>query len=153
MIRKLILIFSLVVFAKGFSQYHFKGQLSEDVKGKTVYLSIIEDYRKLSRVYPEQIFKKVQADTLGNFVFDGDNISNKNGIYRIHIDECSDGLNNTDHYFNKCKYSKSVLFIANNRDTLIFERTFANEMFCDLKTTKKNGFRTCNNSAAILMNL
>lgn len=132
--HRLLFIF-LFISLQFQAQYKFEGQLAEDVIGSTVYLSIIEDFRKLSRVYPEQIFKKAQTDSLGHFVFEGNNISNTNGIYRIHIDECPEGKNNTDHYFKKCESSKSILFIANNKDSIFFERTFANEMFCDLRST------------------
>lgn len=117
------------------AQYRFEGQLTKEAIGNTVYLSIIEDFRKLARVYPEQIFKKTQSDSLGHFIFEGNNISNSNSIYRIHIDECDEGNLNSDHYFSKCENSKSVLFIANNRDSIYFERTFENEMFCDLRST------------------
>ena len=132
---RLLFLFLILFCAKLSAQYKFEGQLADDVIGNTVYLSIIEDFRKLSRVYPEQIFKKVQTDSLGHFIFEGNNISNANGIYRIHIDECPEGENNTDHYFRKCQNSRSVLFIANNKDSIFFERTFANEMFCDLSST------------------
>jgi len=131
-------LFFLVLIAFGIqlqAQYRFEGKLTDDAIGNTVYLSIIEDFRKLARVYPEQIFKKTQSDSLGHFVFEGNNISSNNGIYRIHIDECNEGNLNSDHYFTKCENSKSVLFIANNRDSIFFERTFENEMFCDLRST------------------
>ncbi len=133
--QRLLFLFFGLLCAQLTAQYKFEGQLAEEVIGNTVYLSIVEDFRKLTRVYPEQIFKKTRTDSLGYFVFEGNNISDKNGIYRIHIDECPEGENNTDHYFSKCQNSRSVLFIANNRDSIFFERTFANEMFCDLRST------------------
>jgi len=134
--KQRFLLFNLILFCvQAHSQYKIEGQLAEFVIGNTVYLSIVEDFRKLSRVYPEQIFKKTQTDSLGYFLFEGNNISETNGIYRIHIDDCPEGENNVGHFFKKCESSKSVLFIANNRDSIFFERTFANEMFCDIRST------------------
>jgi len=67
MIRKIIFIFSMAISYVGYSQYSFEGQVAENVDERTVYLSIIEDYRKLSRPYFEQIIKKTIVDSLGYF--------------------------------------------------------------------------------------
>lgn len=44
------------------SQYVFSGQVSKASKNKTVYLSLVENYRKSARVYADQILKETQAD-------------------------------------------------------------------------------------------
>ena len=116
-------------------QYRFEGQLAQDSIPKTVYLSVIEDYRKLSRVYMEQIFRKTTTDSLGFFSFEGSNLSDDNRILRIHIDNCRDVDLGVPHIFNRCSDTESVTFIANNRDTISFPKTFGNEVLCDISST------------------
>ena len=135
MIRKFIFLLVFFISLKGFSQYHFEGQIAENVDGKTVYLSIIEDYRKLSRPYLEQIIKKTTVDSLGYFKFQGDNLSIDNRIYRIHIDECSEKSLDSDHFLGKCENSRSILFIANNLDAITFPTSFADEILCEITST------------------
>lgn len=128
-----ILLLTIAHFCSG--QYHFEGQLAQDSLRKTVYLSVIEDYRKLSRTYLEQIFRKTTTDSLGYFRFEGSNLSGDNRIFRIHIDDCPDSSSNSNHLFSGCSDIKSVTFIANNRDTIVFPKTFANEVLCDISST------------------
>ena len=137
MIRNFVFILLLLTFSRGFSQYSFEGQIAENVKGKTVYLSIIEDYRKLSRPYLEQIIKKASVDSVGHFKFQGNNLSPDNRIYRIHVDECAIETLDSNHFFGKCEYSKSILFIANNKDTITFPTSFADEILCDITSTNQ----------------
>lgn len=130
------LLFILLVFGTNcFSQYQFKGQVVENVKDQSVFLSVIEDYRKLSRISLDQIIKKTTIDSLGFFKFEGDNLPHDNRIYRIHIDECSDISENPNHFFGRCENSKSILFIANNRDTISFPTSFADEVLCEITST------------------
>ncbi len=135
MIQKILLFTFLGFYCQGFAQYNFSGQIAENVAGETVYLSIIEDYRKLSRPYFEQIIKKTQIDSLGFFSFQGDNLSKDNRLYRIHIDGCSNQGNISDHFFGQCEYAKSILFIANNTDTVSFPTSFADEILCEITST------------------
>ncbi len=135
MLRKLLHIILFLFCFKGFSQYRFEGQVAENIMGQTVYLSIIEDYRKLSRIYLEQIIKKTETDSLGNFRFEGDNLALENRIYRIHIDECSDETQDSNHFFGRCENSRSILFIANNGDTVTFPTSFADEVLCEITAT------------------
>lgn len=125
----------MICGANCFSQYQFIGQVDSTIAGQTVYLSVIEDYRKLSRVSVDQIVKKTAIDSLGVFKFDGNNLPENNRIYRIHIDECSDTSQNSNHFFGKCENSKSILFIANNRDTISFPTSFADEVLCEIAST------------------
>lgn len=135
MLRKLLFIILLIFCFKGFSQYRFEGQVAEITTNQTVYLSIVEDYRKLSRTYLEQIIKKTETDSLGFFRFEGDNLSLDNRIYRIHIDECSDEIRDSNHFFGRCENSRSILFIANNEDTVTFPTSFADQVLCEIKST------------------
>ena len=137
MYRKLIFILFILLSTNGFSQYSFKGQIADKATNNTIYLSIIEDYRKLGRISMEQILKKTTTDSLGNFNFEGNNLINENRIYRIHLDECPETVLNSEHLFGSCENSKSILFIANNNDTITFPTSFANEALCEITSTNK----------------
>lgn len=135
MIRKIVFILLFSVSLTGYTQYSFDGQIADEVDGKTVYLSIIEDYRKLSRPYLEQVIKKTNVDSLGYFNFQGDNLSADNRIYRIHIDECSEQALDSNHFLGRCPNTKSILFIANNKDKITFPTSFADEVLCEITST------------------
>lgn len=135
MLQKSLFILSLTLCLIGQAQYSFKGQLAENVEGKTVYLSIVEDYRKLSRPYLEQIIKKTAVDSLGNFAFEGDNLSSDNRIYRIHVDTCSQESFDSNHFLGACPNARSILFIANNTDSISFPTSFDDEVLCELNST------------------
>lgn len=135
MLRNLVLISLIALCYHGQAQYRFEGFIAEDIKGKNVYLSIIEDYRKLSRPYMEQIIKRAAVDSLGYFHFEGDNLSSDNRIYRIHVDECDAGNLESNHFFGRCENSRSILFIATNRDTISFPISFADEVLCQVTST------------------
>lgn len=135
--QKFVFLFLFSFSFIGFSQYSFEGQIAENIEGKTVYLSIIEDYRKLSRPYLEQIIKKTSADSLGYFKFQGNNLSVDNRIYRIHVDECTDQTIDSNHFFGRCENSRSILFIANSTDTISFPTSFADEILCDITSTNQ----------------
>ncbi|MDO6473570.1 helix-turn-helix transcriptional regulator [Maribacter sp. 1_MG-2023] len=135
MFRTVFLILILFSCFKGLSQYSFEGQIADEQSGKTIYLSIIEDYRKFGRISMEQILKKTTTDSLGYFSFRGNNLNDDNRIYRIHLDDCSDASSNSEHFFGSCEFSKSILFIANNNDTITFPTSFANEVLCEIAST------------------
>jgi len=135
MTQKVIFVLIFLFGITSYSQYSFEGQIAESVNGKTVYLSIIEDYRKLARPYLEQIIKKTAVDSLGHFKFEGDNLSLDNRIYRIHIDECSEESLDLNHFLGRCENSRSILFIANNRDSITFPTSFADEILCEITST------------------
>ncbi|MGO4921363.1 helix-turn-helix domain-containing protein [Maribacter spongiicola] len=135
MLRTVFFIFIIFSCFKGLSQYSFEGQISDEQSGKTIYLSIIEDYRKFGRISMEQILKKTTTDSIGYFSFRGNNLNDDNRIYRIHLDDCSDASTNSEHFFGSCEFSKSILFIANNNDTITFPTSFANEALCEITST------------------
>ncbi|MBS9461881.1 response regulator transcription factor [Flagellimonas sp. 389] len=115
-------------------QYNFSGTVSKENTGKTIYLSLVEDYRKSSRIYLEQIVRKATIDSTGFFQFKGNNLLDSNRIYRIHFDDC---LDNTDshHYLGQCSSSESVLFVANNSDTVEFPTSFEDQALCTIMAT------------------
>ena len=45
-LQRIVLVFLLALCFKGYPQYKFEGQIAENINGKTVYLSIIEDYKE-----------------------------------------------------------------------------------------------------------
>ena len=132
------IFFSLSVKA----QYNFSGHVDSEKWQNNVYLSLIEDYRKLSGVFPEQILSKHKLDSLVQFHFSGNQLDLENRIYRIHVDNCNDSEQSLNHFEGQCNDSKEVLFIANNKDTIDFPFTFDSQMFCKVMSDneKANAF-------------
>lgn len=129
------LYFLLLLFFAGASfnasaQYLFEGTVDAQFIEGEVYLSIIEDYRKLSGVYHEQIIARVKPDSLGNFLFAGTNLPAENKMYRIHADTCKETDQNLSHITGHCKNSEEIVFVANNQTTLALPFSFEQEMFC-----------------------
>lgn len=118
-----------------FGQYQFSGQLSDDHKNQTVYLSIVENYRKSSRIYLDQIISTTTTDNFGAFRFEGDNLSDKNHLYRIHIDDCNYTSEKTAHFLKECNYTESLLFLAKNRDTISIPLLANNQALCEINST------------------
>ncbi|WP_241507323.1 response regulator transcription factor [Aquimarina sediminis] len=125
-----------------FSQYEFSGYVDTKNWSGDIYLSLIEDYRQLSGVYPEQIIQKTISDSTGYFNFSGDNLPVQNHMYRIHIENCSEDEKKLVHFNGFCPESKEILFIANNTDTLNLPFSFDREMFCKIVSgnQKSNAF-------------
>lgn len=116
------------------AQYKFSGQIDNSKWHENVYLSIIDDYRHLSGVYEDQIIDKVQADSTGYFEFTGSMLEDPYRIYRIHVDNCEEELQELTHFTGHCNESKEVLFIARNTDTIQFPFSFDYQMFCNIKS-------------------
>uniref|UniRef100_UPI00404A2BF8 response regulator transcription factor n=1 Tax=Gelidibacter sp. TaxID=2018083 RepID=UPI00404A2BF8 len=123
------------------AQYTFSGAIDNEQWQNTVYLSLIEDYRKITNIYTEQIFHKTQTDSIGCFEFRGNELDNTNRIYRIHVDNCSNESQQRNHFDGHCKDSKSIIFIAKNNDSIAFPFSF-DQMFCNIKSSnpKTNAF-------------
>jgi DNA-binding CsgD family transcriptional regulator len=138
----LILVSFCLLSTVSVAQYQFSGYVDSQTKEGSVYLSVIEDYRKISGVYPEQIINKTIPDATGYFSFSGNNLPSENRIYRIHVDPCSEADQNTTHFSGHCPNSKEIVFIANNSDSISLPFSFDNEMFCKVlsKNEKANAF-------------
>ena len=133
-------LFLLLIISTAFSvkaQYRFSGHIDNKKWHSNVYLSVIDDYRKISGVYYEQIISKVNTDSLGFFEFTGSQLENENRIYRIHVDNCFSEKENKTHFDGYCDDSKEVIFIAKNNDSIVFPFTFDRQMFCDIKSTNE----------------
>ncbi|MFL1013151.1 helix-turn-helix domain-containing protein [Flavisericum labens] len=137
MARTLFIGFLMLVGFAGNAQYKFTGHIDNNQWHNYVYLSVIEDYRKISGVYFEQIVARTSTDSLGYFSFKGNQLESKNRIYRIHVDNCFENEQNQNHFDGHCDDSKEVVFIAKNTDTIVLPVTFGNQMFCDIKSTNQ----------------
>jgi len=124
------------------AQYSFSGYINPDEWQNSVYLSIVEDYRKMSGVYSEQIIAKTTADDTGFFEFKGNMLDAKNRIYRIHVDKCSEVQKDFNHFNGHCSDSEELLFIARNADTLKLPFSFGKQVFCRVESNnpKANAF-------------
>lgn len=127
-----LLCFLLLLPLISNAQYQFSGYVDVDNGKGSIYLSVIEDYRKISGVYPEQILSKTIADSTGYFIFNGNNLPSENRIYRIHIDNCIEGDPSSSHFTGHCLNSKEIVFVANNTTNLSLPYSFENEIFCRL---------------------
>ncbi len=124
----LFLIYSPLLMA----QYQFTGRVTESLTEGDIYLSLVEDYRKISGVYEEQILMKTKADSIGYFQFTGNNLPLANRIYRIHVDMCPEVDRASNPLSKPCKHSREVFFLAHNQDTLNLPFSFDQEMFCSV---------------------
>lgn len=119
------------------AQFRFEGQLGPDWTEGTVYLSLIEDYRKIRGVYPEQVLARITPDSLGQFVFEGDFLPLENRIYRIHVDLCAEEQTDEQHFLGHCLNSREVIFLANNKDRLALPTGFEEQLFCEIVSTNR----------------
>ncbi|MFC0602936.1 response regulator transcription factor [Winogradskyella pulchriflava] len=135
-----ILFLSISLFCE--AQYSFSGYVNPDEWNNNVYLSIVEDYRKMSGVYSEQIIAKTTADSTGFFEFTGNILDAENRIYRIHVDKCTETQQGPNHFNGHCNDSEELLFIAKNTDTLKLPFSFGNQVFCTIESNnpKANAF-------------
>jgi len=133
-LKWLFILFFLLSFSVK-AQYSFSGQVDKNHLENSVYLSLIEDYRKLSGVFSEQIITKQQIDSSGHFQFIGNQLDSENKIYRIHIDNCKEDEQNQNHFDGHCDDSKEILFIAKNSDTITFPFSFDNQIFCQVNSS------------------
>jgi len=124
------------------AQYQFTGVVNPENQDGKIYLSVVEDFRKISGVFPEQILNETVADSTGHFSFTGNNLPSENKIYRIHVDNCSDADQRISHFTGHCPDSKEIIFIANNNTNLELPFSFENEMFCRVVSSneKANAF-------------
>ncbi len=141
----LLYLFYILLFTfpcEIFAQYKFSGDVDKTDWPDGVYLSLVEDYRKISGVYPEQIIQQATPDSTDHFTFFGDNLPLENRIYRIHVDNCATRHEKRAHLNGFCTDSEEILFIANNTDTLSFPFSFDKEMFCKVVSDneKSNAF-------------
>jgi len=136
---KLILYcFFLFNFFTLSAQFLFSGQVTEDFKDATAYLTIVDEYHKSDLLLTENIIQECKIDSLRQFVFKGDFLNSKNMLYKIHVDTCNDEISDLKHLLNHCETSNSILFIANNTDTIFFPLNDLSQLFCEIKQSSKH---------------
>lgn len=142
LLKRLFYGLFLLLPALTLAQYKFSGVVNPENSEGKIYLSVVEDFRKISGVHPEQILDQTVADSTGHFLFTGNNLPAENKIYRIHVDNCSEADQNISHFTGHCPNSKEVIFIANNNTELTLPFSFEDEMFCRVVSTneKANSF-------------
>ena len=119
------------------AQYSFSGKIDRNQWHDNVYLSVIDDYRKIAGVYSEQIIARVKTDSSGHFQFTGNQLEADNRIYRIHVDNCFEDVQDQNHFNGHCDDSKAVTFIAKNNDTIVLPFSFDKQMFCDIQSNNE----------------
>ena len=133
--KHLAIVIAFLVSTGLYAQFSFSGEVDTNRWQSDVFLSLIEDYRQLSGIYPEQIIARAEVDSTGRFEFIGNQLESNHRLYRIHVDNCHEDSQDANHFSGSCPDSKSIIFIAKNTDTIQFPFTFENEMFCDIKSS------------------
>ena len=114
------------------AQHHFDGYIDNERWQNDVYLSVIEDYRTLQGINDEQIISKTSSDSLGYFLFKGNQLESQQKIYKLHVDNCESFNQASNHFDGHCADSKDIIFIAKNTDSIRFPLSFEAQMFCDI---------------------
>lgn len=125
-----ILFFNLHTLS---AQFQFSGEVTDNFKDATAYLTIVDEYQKSDLLLIEKIIQECKIDSLQQFVFKGDFLAPKNMLYKIHVDTCNDNISDSKHLLNHCETSHSILFIANNTDTVFFPLNDLSQLFCEIK--------------------
>ncbi len=132
--RKTLIILALLLSSVGvFAQFSFSGYINLEEWEDEVYLSVIDDYRKMSKPSSEQILCKIKVDTSGYFEFTGNQLRNENKIYRIHVSKCKSEIQKAKPYDLSCTTFKQVLFVAKNKDSIFFPLSFDDQIFCKIE--------------------
>ncbi|PHS10336.1 MAG: hypothetical protein COA88_02525 [Kordia sp.] len=115
------------------AQFQFSGEVTDNFKDATAYLTIVDEYQKSDLLLTEKIIQECKIDSLQQFLFKGDFLASKNMLYKIHVDTCNDKISDSKHLLNHCETSHFILFIANNTDTVFFPLNDLSQLFCEIK--------------------
>ncbi len=118
------------------AQFQFSGKVNNDYTNAIAYLSVIDNYNKTNLFLVEHILQECHIDSLGTFNFYGDFLKKENKIYNIHIDNCKNEITDYKHMINHCDDSLSILFIANNTDTVYFPLNELSQALCSISEGK-----------------
>ncbi|SDX30079.1 regulatory protein, luxR family [Lutibacter oricola] len=133
------LIFCCFLFStQVYAQFEFKGKINSNFQGTKVYLLNVEDYSKSDLVLASNIIQEIKVDSIGEFNFSGNFLSEKNKFYKIHLDQCNNDITDYKHLLNECSTSQSVVFIANNKDSIYFPLNSLGQMFCSITHVKEH---------------
>ncbi len=138
MFKKVFLIIILLQFKTVHAQFSFSGEVNEEFKESIVYLNLVDNYDKSTLFLTENILLETTVDSLNTFNFSGNFLNNSNRLYKIFIDNCNENVTNYNHIHELCDKSKSILFIANNRDSIQFPLNEFTQVFCSIQYTNKS---------------
>jgi len=133
MLKQFLLLILLLSFSKLYTQFQFTGNVNDEFKTATAYLSIVDDCNKKNLFLTEFILQESNISDDGKFTFKGDFLEPKNRIYKIHIDNCNDNISDYKHLLNHCEDSKEILFIANNTDKIHFPLNDLSQILCSMQ--------------------
>jgi len=132
--KSLFRVFFVLCFLSANAQYKFNGTVKRDsIFYNTAYLSLVENYRELSRISENQIINVSEIDSLGYFQFTGSNLPESPSFYRIHLgtkEDITPFLYDVDFGHN------FVLFKAANRDSITTEKPLNTSIFGTVKSHK-----------------
>lgn len=128
---RFLILFFFINILKSNSQFKFTGIVNDDYLDATAYLSIVDNCNKKDLLLTESILQECRINN-GEFEFKGDFLEKTNQIYKIHIDNCKEQINNFKHLLNHCEDSKEIIFIANNNDSIHFPLNNLSQIFCDI---------------------
>ncbi|AOW19582.1 LuxR C-terminal-related transcriptional regulator [Urechidicola croceus] len=134
--QKLCLLLLLFCSSIQYGQFQFSVEVNNEFDNSTAYLSIVDDYKKSFSFLTEKIIQEAKIDSLGNFIFKGDFLSDENKFYKIHIDKCNDNITDSNHLLDHCEDSQEILFIANNTDYIHFPLNNFEQMLCALQYSR-----------------
>ncbi len=113
-----LIILSFLTFLKSHGQYLISGYV-EEKKNSTVYISLIR-YDEEFLISGNQVLFSTKTDSLGHFKFQGQLLSQKNKIYRIH---CNTTDNKGFQFVQEPEKSNFHNFIFSNTDTIFFKKS------------------------------
>jgi len=90
------------------AQYLIKGNVKE-TNHEVANLCILNTWDAFNSISSEMIIKSSKIDSLGNFMFSGNEFDNKNAFYRIHFTKTNNKVAINGNEFS---------FVFSNRDTL-----------------------------------
>jgi len=138
MLKNLLLFPILLNIAVLHAQFSFSGKVNEEFEESTVFFNLVDDYDKSSLFLTENILLETHVDSLNTFSFTGDFLDNSNRLYKIYIDNCNEDFTNYRHIQEHCDKSRSILFIASNRDTINFPLNDLAQIFCSMQYTSES---------------
>jgi hypothetical protein len=119
------------------AQFKFSGEVTAQFTDATAYLTVVDEYQKSNLFITEKIIQECQIDSLNRFTFSGDFLAAKNMLYKIYVDTCNDDVSNYKHLLSHCETSQSILFIANNSDSIHLPLNDLSQLFCEIKNSSK----------------
>ena len=135
-IKKILLILFLFSSWVGKAQFQFSGSVNKHYQNATAYLEEVKNLKKRHLFIPENAIQQVPIKN-NTFTFSGDFLAKGNRFYKIYLDNCPEGISNSKHLLNQCTDNISVLFIANNTDSIFFPLNDLNQIFCSFKKSRE----------------